>query len=65
MTSPQNPIAYCLLCIADDGEETLHIFSSAERRATWANQDGDRSHVSYDYEVNNPDAFEKPRPRVN
>jgi hypothetical protein len=60
----QNPIAYCVTCVGRDGSEVTHIFSSPARRQSWAERD-ERTHVFFDYEVNNPDRFEKPLPKAN
>ena len=57
-------VVYCVLCIEPDGTEITHIFSTAARAQQFADS-GDRPHVLYDYEVDNPNCMGKPPPSLN
>lgn len=55
-----NNVVYCVLCIAPDGAEITHIFSTSERRELFVAADYLRNHISYDYTLDAPERHEEP-----
>ncbi len=51
-------LVQCVICIDDDDNETVHIFSTREKLLAWCDTD-DRRHIVYDYMIDNPDRMEK------
>jgi hypothetical protein len=47
-------IVYVVICVSDDGQETTHIFSTAEKAQAFIEQD-ERTHVVYDYVLDHPE----------
>jgi hypothetical protein len=60
-------LVYCVACI-DGGEiQTVHIFSSADKRKAWVDSLPDTAYmtfVHYDYVIDDPDRMEKPPRRA-
>lgn len=50
-------MVYCVVCIDPKADDVLHIFSTAEKRAQWAEADP-RDHVFYDYALDVPERHE-------
>lgn len=50
---------YCVLCIASDGDEVVHIFTTPEKAQAFVSQDGHRDHVTYPYLVDHPERMDQ------
>lgn len=52
-------MVWCVVCV-DEGTDPdiVHIFSSAEKAAEFCEADTHRSHVTYDYMIDNPARME-------
>lgn len=51
-------LVQCVVCIADDGTEALHIFSNKRLLLAFVATDTERGHVIYDYMIDEPQRME-------
>jgi hypothetical protein len=56
-------MVWCVICVGHDGSDRVHIFSNADNRRKWVEdqEDGaDRLYIHYDYVIDDPDRMDKP-----
>lgn len=58
-------IVYVVVCLSGHDDPVYHIFSTGELAKAYAFADKKRSHVLYDYELDNPARHEEPPPLMN
>lgn len=58
-------MVYVVICLSGHDEPVTHIFSTAELAQAYANKDRARSHVLYDYLLDDPARHEEPLPKPN